>query len=575
MKKFLTELRRRNVFKMAILLAIGGWAVLSVADPVLDIFGAPEGSLRVVFLVLVGTFPIALFLSWFYEITPEGLKREVDVQPGESVSADTGRKMNFMITLGILLVGAGMTIQYFIFSDTGGLEAIKKNSIAVLPFVDMSPEGDQEYFGDGIAEELLNLLAKMPELKVAARTSSFSFKGQEEDVATIGEKLRVANVLEGSIRKAGNKIRITAQLISAKDGYHLFSETYDRAMVDIFAVQDEIAAAVVALLEISLLNREPPKARRTDPEVLTLYMQGRQYARLRTKEGFAQGLEALEKAVEIDPDYAPAWAEIGLINLTKAFLNDSTEFYALAREEFERALSIDPNLTEVWANLSAIYSVHEWNFTKADESLQRALSIDGRNALALRRAAIFASHMGNVEKAIELYETALSYDPLSLALYVNLGLANFWAGNLEQSVEYFDQALTISPNFSQGMYHRGMVSLLLDDPETALTYFEDEAMVGRKLMGQSLAYWDLGRKEESTAVLDEFIRDHMSDGWGPFIAMVYAYRGEADQAFELLEMEYEERASILLEFQINPLFENLHADPRWDDLMQRIEALKK
>jgi tetratricopeptide (TPR) repeat protein len=331
----------------------------------------------------------------------------------------------------------------------------------------------------------------------------------------------------------------------------------------------------VALLEISLLNREPPKARRTDPEVLTLYMQGRQYARLRTKEGFAQGLEALEKAVEIDPDYAPAWAEIGLINLTKAFLNDSTEFYALAREEFERALSIDPNLTEVWANLSAIYSVHEWNFTKADELLQKALSIDGRNALTLRRAAIHASHMGNVEKAIELYETALNYDPLSLALYVNLGLANFWAGNLEQSLEYFDQALTISPNFSQGMYHRGMVSLLLDDPETALTYFEEEAMMGRKLMGQILAYWDLGRKEESTAVLDEFIRDYMSDGWGPFIAMVHAYRGEADEAFELLDVEYERHASLLLEFRINPLFESLHADPRWDDLMQRIEALKK
>ena len=274
MKNFLTELRRRNVFKMAVLFAVGGWAVLSVSDLVLDIFGAPEGSLRIIFIVLVAAFPIALFLAWFYEITPEGLRREVDIQPGKSIRTETGRKMNFMIAIGILLVMAGMLIQYFIFSDSGGLEAIEKNSIAVLPFVDMSPDGDQEYFGDGIAEELLNLLAKMPELKVAARTSSFTFKEQNEDVSVIGEKLHVAHVLEGSIRKAGNKIRITAQLISTKDGYHLFSETYDRAMVDIFAVQDEIAAAVVGQLEITLLNREAPRVRRTEPEVLTLYMQG-------------------------------------------------------------------------------------------------------------------------------------------------------------------------------------------------------------------------------------------------------------------------------------------------------------
>jgi adenylate cyclase len=180
MKNFLTELRRRNVFKMAVLFAVGGWAVLSVSDLVLDIFGAPEGSLRIIFFVLVASFPIALFLSWFYEITPEGLKREVDVQPSESIRSETGRKMNFMIALSILLVVAGMAIQYFIFSESGGLEAIEKNSIAVLPFVDMSPEGDQEYFGDGIAEELLNLLAKMPELQVAARTSSFSSKARKK-----------------------------------------------------------------------------------------------------------------------------------------------------------------------------------------------------------------------------------------------------------------------------------------------------------------------------------------------------------------------------------------------------------
>ncbi len=575
MKKILTELRRRNVFKMAVLFAISGWMLLSVADLVFDIFGAPEGSLRVVFVVLVITFPIALFLSWFYEITPEGLKREVDVQPDESIRDQTGRKMNFMIAFGILLVVAGMAIQYFIFSDVGGLDAVEEKSIAVLPFVDMSPDGDQEYFGDGIAEELLNLLAKMPELKVAARTSSFSFKGHNEDVSVIGDKLRVAHVLEGSIRKAGNKIRITAQLISVKDGYHLFSETYDRAMVDIFAVQDEIAAAVVGQLEIALLNRDSPKVRRTEPEVLALYMQGRQYARLNTKESFVQAREALEKAIEIDPDYAPAWAEIGSINLIRGFQTNSPDFYASARETLEKSLAIDPDQAEVWANLSAIYTVHEWNFTKGDELLQKALSIDGRNALVLRRAAILLVLTNKVEEATELYEIALSHDPLSLALHHNLGLSNYSAGDYAQSRDYFDKALAMSPNYSQGNYYRGAVSLAMGEPEAALTYFEKEAMAGRKLMGQSMAYWDLGLEDESTAVFDEFITDHLSDGWGPFIAMVHAYRGETDQAFKLLEKEYEGHASMLLSVETQPLYVNLHADPRWDDLVQRINMLRK
>ena len=560
---------------MAVLFAIGGWMVLSVADLVFGIIEAPEGSLRIVFIVLAIGFPVAFFLCWFYEITPEGLQLESEVQADESVIAETGRKMNFMIAFGVLLVAAGMAIQYFIFSDIGGLDAIDQKSIAVLPFVDMSPDGDQEYFGDGIAEELLNLLAKMPELKVAARTSSFTFKGQNEDVAVIGDKLRVAHVLEGSIRKAGDKIRITAQLISTKDGYHLFSETYDRAMVDIFAVQDEIAAAVVNQLAISLLNRAPVKARRTDPKALTLYLQGRQYSRLRTAEGFAQALEALENAVKIDPEYAPAWAEIGFVQLTKAFLTDNAEFYDLARDTFETVLEIDPNLAEALANLSAVYSVHEWDFTKADEYLQKALSIDGRNALVLRRAGIHAMHTNHIQKSLMIYETALSLDPLSLAMHVNLGLANYQIGNLEVSRQFFEKALAMSPNYSQGQYYLGDVIRAMGDPELSLTYFENEAMKGRRLMGQCLAYWDLGRKEDSTDALNEFIEVHLAESWGAYVAMVHAYRGEADQAFELLEEEYERRASPLLNVQVNPLFKNIHADPRWADLMLRIDALRK
>ena len=575
MKKLLAELGRRNVFRMAVLYAVAAWMILSIADIGFGILGAPEGSLRVVFIALIIGFPVALFLSWFYEITPEGLKREVEIQPGESVTAATGRRMNFMIASGALLIVAGMAVQYFIFSDSGGLNAVDAKSIAVLPFVDMSPDGDQEYFGDGISEELLNLLAKIPDLKVAARTSAFSFKGKDVDIASIAEQLHVANVLEGSIRKAADKIRITAQLISAKDGYHLFSETYDRAMVDIFAVQDEIAAAVVEKLRVTLLDEVAPTARRTDPEVFNLYLQGRQYGRLRTAEGFEQGLAALQKAVEIDPGYAPAWEEMGHIQLTYAIYNPTDENYELAHASLEKALSIDPDLPEAWANLAGLVSVHDWNFTLADEYLQKALSLDGQNGLVLGRAGILAFTQGNLTKAIALYEEALRIDPLSLGLHVNLGLLNYHSGQFETALGYFDKAIALSPNFSQAHYHRGMVVRALGNPETALSVFENEPMEERRLMGQAFAYHDLGREAESAAAADEMTEKYLADGWGPYIAQVRAYRGEKDQAFELLDQALEIRQSNLMEVAINPHYANLHSDPRWPELMRKIKELGK
>lgn len=575
MKKLLAELGRRNVFRMAVLYTVAAWMILSIADIGFGILGAPEGSLRVVFIALIIGFPVALFLSWYYEITPEGLKREVDVKPGESASAATGRRMNIMIASGAMLVGAGMAIQYFIFSDSGGLNAVDAKSIAVLPFVDMSPNGDQEYFGDGISEELLNLLAKIPDLKVAARTSAFSFKDKDVDIASIAEQLHVANVLEGSIRKAADKIRITAQLISAKDGYHLFSETYDRAMVDIFAVQDEIAAAVVKKLKVTLLGDVTPTARRTDPDVFNLYLQGRQYGRLRTAEGFEQGLAALQKAVEIDPDYAPAWAEMGLIQLTYAFLNNADEDFELARATLEKALSVDPDLPEAWANLAGLVSIHDWNFTLADEYLQKALSLDGQNALVLRRAGILAVTQGNLDKTLALYEEALRVDPLSLALHVNLGLINYYSGQNEKALQYLDKAIALSPNFSQAHYHRGMVIRALGNPEEALSVFEKEPMDERRLMGQAFAYLDLGQEAESAAAIDEMTQKYLAEGWGPYIAQVRAYRGENDLAFELLEQAVETRESILLQAKVDPHFSNLHSDPRWPKLMRKIKELGK
>ena len=574
MKKILSELRRRNVFKMAVLFAIGAWMVLSVADLLFGIIDAPEGSLRIVFIVLAIGFPIALFLSWFFEITPEGLKLESEITPDESITADTGRKMNFMIAFGVLLVIAGMAIQYFIFSDTGGLEAIAQESIAVMPFVDMSPAGDQEYFGDGIAEELLNLLSQIPDLKVAARTSAFSFKGKEADVATIGEQLNVAHVLEGSIRKAGDKIRITAQLIAVKDGYHLFSETYDRAMVDIFAVQDEIAAAVVEKLRIALLDENPLAARRTNPHAFNLYLEARRYSRMRTKEGFEQALDLLESAIDIDPQFAPAWAEIGHVYLTKAFYGERS-FYEPARENFLKAIEIDADLAEPWADLSGIALIFEWDYTRSEELLVKALSIDGRNSLVIRRAGIFAFHSGEPERALAYHTDALSYDPLNLTLLLNAGLVNYRLGHYEEALRNFDKAQTLSPDYRYRHYYRANVIREMGDPRLALVELEKESNDYRRGVGRAMAYYDLGQLEDlenTIQELEELVRSMGNEG---YLAEALAYTGQVDKAFEYLDLMYAKRRPWLQNLSSNRHFLNLHADPRWADLMQRIEDLKK
>ena len=281
MVAFFAELKRRHVFKVAATYVVTGWLVAQAAEFLLENFAAPQWVLQAIVIVLILGFPIAVVLAWAFELTPDGVQRD---------SADEVQRLPEVTGLPTLLP-----------------VDIPSQSIAVLPFADMSPDRDQEYFSDGLTEELLNLLAKVPGLHVASRTSAFSFKGKQEDIRDIAEKLRVRHVLEGSVRKAGDQLRITVQLIKASDGYHLWSENYDRSMANIFAIQDEIARAVVESLKPQLLD-ETPVAQETSSEAYNLYLQALHYKRQRTPDSLDRAMDLLERAVAIDPEYAPAWA---------------------------------------------------------------------------------------------------------------------------------------------------------------------------------------------------------------------------------------------------------------------------
>ena len=309
---FFDELKRRNVIRAAILYIGAVWALAQGIAQLGPSVGAPEWATRWFLVAAAIGFPFWLAFAWFYEFTPEGLKRESEIDPAESITAHTGKKLDRWI-IGVLAVAVVLLLtNTFVWHKGAGLSAdadnapIPEHSIAVLPFVNMSSDKEQEYFSDGISEELLNLLAKIPQLQVTARTSSFSFKGKEVAIPEIARTLHVAHVLEGSVRKSGNAVRITAQLIRAGTDTHLWSQTYDRKLDDIFAIQDEIAADVVKQLKVTLLGAAP-KARTTDPEAYALYLQAVQLGRQGTAEAYKQSDALYRKVLAIDPRYAPAW----------------------------------------------------------------------------------------------------------------------------------------------------------------------------------------------------------------------------------------------------------------------------
>ena len=330
------ELKRRNVFRVGIAYIVVAWLLAQVADLALENFGSPDWVIKTLLFILALGFPLALFFAWAFELTPEGIKKEKDVDRSQSITHHTGRKLDFVI-IGILVIALG----YFAYdkfvaqpvseteltvssSEPEGEAATADKSIAVLPFVNMSSDPEQEYFSDGISEEILNALAKIKELKVAGRTSSFSFKGKNEDLRLIGKALSVAHILEGSVRKSGNQIRITAQLIKVDDGYHMWSETYDRELTDIFAIQDEISAAILEQMKLQLIGDESPvqlASTRGDVEAYNLYLAAKQNIYKRDKASLELASSLLERANTIDPEYAPAYAQRGIALLlsTAAF----------------------------------------------------------------------------------------------------------------------------------------------------------------------------------------------------------------------------------------------------------------
>jgi TolB-like protein len=566
---------------------------MQVGDTLAPALHLPEwvNSLLAFFLIL--GFPMALFFAWAFELTPDGIKKEKDVNRTKSITPVTGRKLNTTI-IGLLVVALGyFAYDKFVLdpredariaesarAESGppvqaedASDGPEEESIAVLPFVNMSSDAEQEYFSDGLSEELLNVLAKIPGLKVTSRSSAFVFKGQAVDIPTVAEKLGVAHVLEGSVRKAGNKVRITAQLIRAADDVHLWSETYDRELDDVFAIQDEIANQVVSALRVQLMGADISSIE-TNTEAYTQYLKGRHLRQLRTEDGYKASEQAYRDAIAIDPGYAQAWAGLSetLRQLANNGITDLHEGTEKARAAAIRALELDDSKPEAWAALASIQFVYDWDWDRGEATARTALQYGPGNVLALREMADILRGLGRPEEALEFSLKAVELDPLSRGSLQNLALTYWSLGRYDLSEAQYRRVLELYPG---GGDISGMIGALLSlqgKSEEALPYIEAEQEGIWSTMFMAAALHRLGRTEESDLALQKLIDDY--GYFGAFqVATVYALKGNPDKAFEWLEISYDQRDGGFTHILVDSTFKSIHNDPRWEEILHRVGLL--
>jgi adenylate cyclase len=468
------------------------------------------------------------------------------------------------------------------------VDVADKPSIAVLPFVNMSDDTANEYFADGLAEELLNVLSKIRGLRVASRTSAFSFKGTKVDIPTVAQKLNVAAILEGSVRKAGNRVRISAQLIHVATDSHLWSATYDRQLEDIFAVQDDIAQSVVNELRATLMGEKPDAAasvavrgeieaaargRGQNAEAYRLYLQASFHNDRLTAEDLTIAIEAYRAALKLDPNYALAWAGLSIAyahGTGQGWLGaDLDEGFRLAREAAGKAMQLAPDLAESHEALGVIRYANEWNWKGAEASFARALELAPHSIRIMRNTVFILYARGRYDEAIALLRQAVELDPLSGALHCFLAGSYRMAGRLDEAETAVRKSLELSPHGGFGHYNLSDICLGQGRLDEALEAAKSETHDMFRLLALANVYHAQGRRTESNAALHELI-EAVPDSAALQIAEAFAYRGERDQAFAWLERACAQRDAGMSMLRASPSLRALHGDPRWRTFVEKV-----
>jgi TolB-like protein/DNA-binding winged helix-turn-helix (wHTH) protein/Flp pilus assembly protein TadD len=493
-------------------------------------------------------------------------------------SSSFGKRWMWKLALipALAVVAAAGMGGYFRLARNAHAVLSKNASIAVLPFADMSPAKDEEYFSDGLAEQLIHDLSKVSGLKVVGRSSAFQFRGKNEDLRDVGRKLGVANILEGSVRREGNHVRITANLIKADDGFQLWSQTYDREINDIFTVQDEIAQATTEALQLKLLgvNGQPlaSNLRSANPEAYQAYLQAKYFsARGQDKQDLDKALSYADQAVKLDANYATAWAQRSQVleTMARVSLIENTEGFRLARESAKKAVALDPNLAAGYMAMGMVQINHDWDWDGAETSFRKAGMLEPGSADVLGHRAYLTRTLGRVDEAIELYKQAIALDPLRANYHLALGYELYIVGRYDEARATLQRAQELNSQLSSLHLTRGKILFSEGRQQEALAEMESETGEWEKLSGEALAYYALGRREESDKALNKLIATHQNDS-AYQIAEAYAYRGETDKAFEWLDRAYRQRDPGTPELKTGPLMKSLRRDPRYAELLKKM-----
>jgi TolB-like protein/Tfp pilus assembly protein PilF len=580
LRNFFSELKRRNVYKVAVAYAVVGWVIAQIATQIFPFLEIPNWIVRLVIVLIAIGFPIALVIAWAFEITPQGIER---TEIADTMPTAPGQKKHAWIYVAI--VGAVLSIGLFFLGRYGFRNAssssneLSPKSIAVLPFDNLSEEKGNAYFAEGIQDEILTRLAKVADLKVISRTSTQRFKSAPEDLPEIAKQLGVTNILEGRVQKANDQVRVNVQLINAMTDAHLWAETYDRKLVDIFAVESEIAKSVADALQVKLTGSEKSsitKAPTENPEAYELYLRGRFFWNKRSGVELRKAIEYFNQAIAKDPNYALAYAGLAdsYLLLPNYGSASTQEAVPPARAALKKALELDDSLAEAHAS-SGLLDLIEVHLDRAIAELERAIELKPNYATAHHWLMFSHLALGHFDPAIAEGKRALELDPLSLIINADFAWAYFCARRFDEAEAQARKTLEIDPSFFRVHYYlgevlqfKGRLPEAIPEYQKAFDLNGDPYSLG--MLGQ--AYARNGQKDEAQKVLAQLNEQANSRYVAPYaVALVYLGLGQKERALGELEHAYQRgETNYLFRVKIDPILDDLRGDPRFEALAEKI-----
>ena len=587
-RNFFSELKRRNVYKVAVAYAVVAWLVMPAASIFLPAFDAPPWVMKIFIIVIIFGFPVALIFSWAFEITPEGIKLESEIEPSKSMTRRTGRKI-VALTIALAVVAAGLFVYQLVRSNSTftprqseAATAAPNKSIAVLPFDNLSRDPDNAYFCEGVQDEILTRLAKVADLKVISRTSTQHFKSTPDNLPQIAKQLGVAHILEGSVQKANDQVRVNVQLINALTDAHLWADTYDRKLTDIFAVESEIAKTIAETLQARLTGSEKNSIAKTptvNPEAYELYLRGKFFAEKRTGADLRKSIGYYDQAITKDPGYALAYVGLADSHLLLSAYGavSPKESYTPAKAALKKALELDDSLAQAHAS-SGLLATLELDVHRAISELERAIQLNPNYATAHHWLALPLMSIGQFDRGLAEGKRAIELDPLSLICNADLCWVYFNARRYDEAEAQARKTLEMDPQFYVAHYYLGEALQFKGKLTEAIAEYQKSIELNHDpfslaMLGQ--AYARKGQVEEARKVLARLTEEAKSRYVSPYaLAVVLTALGDKAHAIDELERGYDEAGFYISLIKVDPLFDDLRGDPRFEALVQKVIAPK-